>query len=76
MRRQLTRILFIALAVAALATAGIVANLILLGYVDSRNDPVGKLTPRASITEPNPPASTPTTTTDEGTETELEEADD
>jgi hypothetical protein len=77
MHRRLTRILLIAFAVAALATAGIVANFVLLGYADSRNDPVGKLNPRATITEPTPPTSTPTTTTtDEGTETELEEPDD
>jgi hypothetical protein len=74
MHRHLTRILLVALAVAALATAAIVANFVLLGYVDSRNDPIGKLTPRASITEPTPRASTPTTT-DEQTET-VEEPDD
>ena len=76
MHRRGTRILLIALAVAALATAGIVANFVLLGYADSRNDPVGKLNPRAGITQPTPPAPTPTTTTDEGTKTELEEPDD
>lgn len=77
MQRRATRILLIALAVAALATAGIVANFVLLGYADSRNDPVGKLNPRASITPPTPPAPTSTTTTsDEGTETELQEPDD
>jgi hypothetical protein len=76
MRRQLTRIILVTLAVAALATAGIVANLVLLGHADSRNDPVGKLTPRASIPEQTRPGSTPTTTTNERTEPELEERDD
>jgi len=79
MSRRLTRILLTALAVAALATAGIVANFVLLGYADSGNDPVGNLKPRASITEPTPPASTPKpTATDGGTETETEpeESDD
>jgi hypothetical protein len=47
----------------------------LLGEAASRNDPVGKLTPRANISEPTPPASTPTTT-HERAETEVEEADD
>lgn len=77
MHRRATRILLVALAVAALATSGIVANFVLLGYADSRNDPVGKLNPRGAITEPTPPIPTPTAaTTDEGTETELEEPDD
>jgi hypothetical protein len=71
----LTRILLVALAIAALATGGIALNVLLLGQADSRNDPVGKLTPRARISEPTPPASTPTTT-HEQTETEVEEPDD
>ncbi len=78
MSRRLTRILLLTVAVGVLATAGIVANFVLLDYADSRNDPVGKLEPRAALTDPTPPTSTPTTTTtaDEGTETELEEPDD
>jgi hypothetical protein len=78
MSRRLTRVLLLALAVAALATAGIVANFVLLGYADSRNDPVGKLNPRATLTEPTPAnsTSTPTTTADDGAEPELEEPDD
>jgi hypothetical protein len=75
MERRLTGILLVVLAVAALATAGIVANLVLLGYADSRNDPVGKLTPRASISEPTPRVTTQTTT-EERTETEVQEPDD
>jgi hypothetical protein len=75
MHRRLTRILLVALAVAALATAGIVANFVLLGYADSRTDPVGKLTPRANISQPTPPAPN-RTTTQEHTETEVQEPDD
>ena len=75
MSRRLTRVLLVALAVVALATGGIALNLLLLGQTDSRNDPVGKLTPRADIGRPTPPASTPTAT-DEETETDVEEPDD
>jgi len=56
MERRLIRLLLVALGVAALATAGIVANFVLLGYADSRNDPVGTLSPRADITPPRPSA--------------------
>jgi hypothetical protein len=77
MRRRPTRVLLVALAVASLAAAGIVANLVLLGYADSRHDPVGKLNPRATLTAPTPPASTRTATrAHEEPETELEEPDD
>jgi hypothetical protein len=72
---RLTRILLIALAVAALATAGIVANFVLLGYADSRSDPVGKLDPRADLTPPAAPGPSPTSE-DEHTETDLEGRDD
>ncbi len=75
MHRPLTRILLVVLAVAALAAGGIALNILLLGQADSRNDPVGNLTPRANIGQPTPPASTPTTT-QEHTETEVEEPDD
>jgi hypothetical protein len=61
MRYRLARILLIATATAVLAAAGIAVNLVLLQYADSRNDPVGKLTPRATITQPASPPSTPTT---------------
>lgn len=75
MHRPLTRILLVALAVAALAAGGMALNILLLGQADSRNDPVGNLTPRANISQPTPP--TPTrTTTQEHTETEVEEPDD
>jgi hypothetical protein len=73
--RPLTRILLVVLAVAALAVGGIALNLLLLGQADSRNDPVGRLTPRADISQRTPTASTPTTTREQ-TETEVEEPDD
>lgn len=75
MRRRLTRILLVGLAIAALATAGIVANFVLLGYADSPSGPVGKLTPRADITPPASPAPS-TTSEDERPETDLEAPDD
>ena len=75
MHRPLAGILLVALAVAALAAGGIALNVLLLGQADSRNDPVGRLTPRANIGEPTPPTSIPTTT-HEQTETEVEEPDD
>jgi hypothetical protein len=37
------------LVVAALVASGIAANLVLLRYADSTNDPAGRLTPRADI---------------------------
>jgi hypothetical protein len=43
-----SRLLIVALVVAAIAAA-IVANLALLNYATSGNDPVGKLTPRARL---------------------------
>ena len=77
MYHRLTRIVLVALAVTALAAPGIVANFILLGYAGSRNDRVGKLTPRADITQPASP--TPAQTTEgehHGDEVEIEEPDD
>lgn len=58
MRSRLARLLVVAAAAAALAAAGIAVNFLLLRYAESRNDPVGKLTPRATITQPTPPATT------------------
>jgi len=75
MHRPLTNILLVAFAVAALAAGGIALNVLLLERADSRNDPVGNLTPRANISQPTPPAPAPTTT-HEQTETEVEEPDD
>ncbi len=75
MHHRFTRVLVLALAVAALATAGIVANFVLLGYADTRNDPVGKLTPRADISRPAAPTPTQTTEQEHG-EHDVEEPDD
>jgi len=59
MQSRLTRLLLVALAVATLATAGIVANYLLLGYGDPRTDPVGKLDARVELTRPAPPTRAP-----------------
>ena len=48
-RRGLT-IGAVAVLVAAAAAAVILLNLTLLGYAQPRNDPVGKLSPRAALT--------------------------
>jgi hypothetical protein len=48
--------------VAAGAAAAIVLNLALLGYAQPRNDPVGKLSPRAVLTS-GPAPQTPSVTT-------------
>jgi hypothetical protein len=48
-RRSLTIGAALAL-VAAAAAAAILLNLALLGYAQPRNDPVGKLSPRAVLT--------------------------
>jgi hypothetical protein len=50
------RALPIVLALAAAAAVALAANLLLLGYATNRNDPVGKLSPRAAvITTPSAP---------------------
>lgn len=56
---RIWRVLLLVLAVAAAAAA---VNLVLLGYVGDRHDPVGKLSPVAPgiVTTPGP-AQTPTT---------------
>ncbi len=38
-----------ALAVCAAAAAAVFLNLLLLGHASARNDPVGRLTPRANL---------------------------
>jgi hypothetical protein len=43
------RVAVVAAAVALAAAAAIVLNLALLGYAQPRNDPVGKLSPRAAL---------------------------
>ncbi len=47
----------ILLALTAVAAAALAANLILLRYATSNNDPVGKLSPRAAVIT-TPPAPT------------------
>ena len=75
MRSALARIILTGLAVAATAAAGILANFVLLGYVSPRHDPVGKLTPRAEITQPA--SSSPLQSSDgDHTVTDVEEPDD
>ena len=43
------RILVVAVGFCAAAAAAILLNLLLLGSASARNDPVGKLTPRANL---------------------------
>lgn len=43
------RVLLVVLVVGAAATAAVLLNLLLLGNASAQNDPVGKLTPRASL---------------------------
>lgn len=75
MPSRLARTLLVAVAAVALAAAGIGANFLLLRYADASNDPVGRLTPRATITQPSSP---PTTTRVDQTDNsdEREERDD
>ncbi|HET8743841.1 MAG TPA: hypothetical protein VFM41_14580 [Gaiella sp.] len=84
MRNRLPRTVLVVLAVAALAGAAIAANVFLLGYADSRPDPVGKLSPRATITQPAIPGLPSSTTAEDdhehgnehGHDTTVEEPDD
>jgi hypothetical protein len=57
------RIAIVAAAVALAATAAILLNLTLLGYAQPRNDPVGKLSPRAVLQPASTPAPPPATVT-------------
>jgi hypothetical protein len=70
-RRRL-RIAGLVSLIAAAAAAAILLNLALLGYAQPRNDPVGKLSPRA-ILEPATPAPV---TTDGGDRHRGDEHDD
>lgn len=64
------------LAALAVVAAAVAVDLVLLGYVGNRNDPVGKLSPvapgltvPATVPAPAPPATSPPTTSgrhDEG----------
>lgn len=53
------RIAALAAVVAVLAGAAILVNLALLGYAQPRNDPVGKLSPRAALLPGATPAPAP-----------------
>ena len=75
MRSPLARILLTGLAVAAIAAIGILANLVLLGYVSPRHDPTGKLTPRADVAQPASPSPSQSSDGDHA-ETDVEEPDD
>jgi hypothetical protein len=75
MQTRIVRVLLAIVAAVALTAAGLAVNFILLGYADSRHDPVGKLTPRATITQQTAPASTQTAKGG-GSEADSEEADD
>ncbi len=62
--RHAVRIAIVAAALAVAAAATILLNLALLGYAQPRNDPVGKLSPKA-VLHPVPapaPVRTPVTT--------------
>jgi hypothetical protein len=56
--RRAIRIAIIAAAVAVTAAAAIVVNFTLLGYAQPRNDPVGRLSPRATLQPATAPAPT------------------
>jgi hypothetical protein len=45
----MTRMLLAVLVIAAAAAAAIALNLVLLGHASAQNDPVGRLSPRASL---------------------------
>jgi hypothetical protein len=64
---RVSRIVLVALAALALAAGAIAANVLLLGYADSPGDPVGKLSPRATIPQGQTSATTspPVQTTDD-----------
>lgn len=77
------RIVFGVLLVVAAVVAAIAANLALLGLAEERNDPVGKLSPKAVFTSPVrtvgpsvtvPPVATNRTETE--TQTETDDGDD
>ena len=49
--RRMGRLLPLALVAAAAVVATLAVNFLLVGYAQDRDDPVGKLSPRALITE-------------------------
>lgn len=80
--RRMARILPFALVAAAAVIATLAVNFLLVGYAQNRDDPVGKLSPRALITDTaggrTGPATTSGTTdgtTTDGTTTEEDDDD-
>ncbi len=61
---RVSRLLVVVLSLAALAAAGVGANLYLLGLTGDTGEPVGRLSPRAVF--PAPKATTPPGTTQSG----------
>jgi hypothetical protein len=58
--RRTLRLAIAAAAAIAVSAAVILLNLALLGYAQPRNDPVGKLSPRAALLVPTAPKPAPT----------------
>ena len=83
---RMGRLLPLALVAAAAVIATLAVNFLLVGYAQDRDDPVGKLSPRALVTRTDPGATarattgatttSPTTSEDATTTTETEEEDD
>jgi hypothetical protein len=69
------RVAIVAAVALGAAAAAILLNLALLGYAQPRNDPVGKLSPRATVLPGTTPA-TPTVTRPQDGSGEAERADD
>ena len=57
--RRTLRLAIAAAAAIAVSAAVILLNLALLGYAQPRNDPVGKLSPRAALLSPTAPKPAP-----------------
>src|SRR3712207_3561553 len=70
---RIKRFIPIALAILAAGVAALSVNFLLVGFTADRNDPVGKLSPRAPLTTDGSSGTTtggqPTTTLDEPTTT-------
>ncbi len=76
---RMGRFLPLALVAAAAVVATLAVNFLLVGYAQDRDDPVGKLSPRALITQTDTGQAGETTTTGEtttGSTTETGEDDD
>jgi hypothetical protein len=66
---RMGRLLPLALVAAAAVIATLAVNFLLVGYAQNRDDPVGKLSPRALLTETGSGPTTTTGTTTTGTTT-------